>query len=54
MSSSQVGDGVDARYEFEVVELQPVWNEVSACLREHRISRADVSFLGHFWEHKTF
>ena len=23
----QVGDGVDARFEFEFVELQPVWNE---------------------------
>ena len=25
--SMQVGDGVDARYEFEFVELQPIWDE---------------------------
>ncbi len=31
----QVGDGVDARFEFEFVELQPVWNE-AGCIGCHR------------------
>ena len=32
----QVGDGVDARFEFEFVELQPVWNEASAGIGDRR------------------